>query len=88
MATAENRQSWAPPTSAVERRSLVFIEAGFQALDFDDSIRINVTLGDLEDQLHNMEAYGDYHGASRAPTGQSLALKRKESYASRVPLTS
>jgi putative ATP-dependent endonuclease of OLD family len=55
------------------RRSLVFTDADFHALDFDDPIRIAVTLGDLEDQLLNMEAYGDYHVGFKVADGTILS---------------
>jgi putative ATP-dependent endonuclease of OLD family len=54
------------------RRSPVFTDADFHALDFDHPIRIAVTLGDLEDQFLNMEAYGDYHVGFHAAEGVIL----------------
>ena len=42
------------------RRSIRFSDADFHRLKVDEEISIAVTIGDLQDQLKNLEAYGDY----------------------------
>lgn len=42
------------------RRSLSFTDADFHGIDFDQPIRISVTLGALDDPLKNIDAYGDF----------------------------
>lgn len=42
------------------RRSLSFTDADFHAIDFGRPIRIALTLGDLDDPLKNIDAYGDF----------------------------
>lgn len=42
------------------RRSLSFTDADFHGIDFDQPIRISVTLGALDDPLKNIDTYGDF----------------------------
>jgi len=42
------------------RRSLSFTDADFHEIDFDQPIRISVTLGSLDDPLKNFDSYGDF----------------------------
>ena len=51
------------------RRSLTFTDANFHAIDFDQPIRICVTLGALDEPLKNMDAYGDFLVGFNAATG-------------------
>lgn len=51
------------------RRSLSFTDADFHAIDFDQPIRISVTLGALDDPLKNIDAYGDFLVGFNAATG-------------------
>jgi len=51
------------------RRSLSFTDADFHGIDFDQPIRISVTLGDLDDPLKNIDAYGDFLVGFNAGTG-------------------
>jgi putative ATP-dependent endonuclease of the OLD family len=45
------------------RRSIQFTDADFHALDTETPISISVTLGDLDDALKNLDAYGLYVGS-------------------------
>jgi putative ATP-dependent endonuclease of OLD family len=51
------------------RRSLSFTDADFHGIDFDQPIRISVTLGALDDPLKNIDAYGDFLVGFNASTG-------------------
>lgn len=51
------------------RRSLSFTDADFHGIDFDQPIRISVTLGALDDPLKNIDAYGDFLVGFNANTG-------------------
>jgi hypothetical protein len=51
------------------RRSLSFTDADFHGIDFDQLIRISVTLGALDDPLKNIDAYGDFLVGFHAATG-------------------
>jgi len=51
------------------RRSLSFTDADFHAIDFGRPIRIALTLGDLDDPLKNIDAYGDFLVGFDADTG-------------------
>jgi hypothetical protein len=51
------------------RRSLSFTDADFHALDFDQPIRIALTLGALDDPLKNIDTYGDFLVGFDASTG-------------------
>src|SRR3981081_2692160 len=51
------------------RRSLSFTDADFHGIDFDQPIRISVTLGALDDPLKNIDAYGDFLVGFNAGTG-------------------
>jgi hypothetical protein len=51
------------------RRSLSFTDADFHGIDFDQPIRISVTLGALDDPLKNIDAYGDFLVGFNAATG-------------------
>jgi putative ATP-dependent endonuclease of the OLD family len=51
------------------RRSLSFTDADFHAIDFGRPIRIALTLGDLDDPLKNIDAYGDFLMGFDAATG-------------------
>ncbi len=42
------------------RRSHSFTDADFHAIEFGQPIRIALTLGDLDDLLKNIDAYGDF----------------------------
>ncbi len=42
------------------RRSIRFSDADFHRLKVDEEISIAVTIGDLQDRLKSLEAYGDY----------------------------
>lgn len=51
------------------RRNLVFTDADFHMLDVDTPIIITTTLGELDDGLKNIEAYGMYLRGFDAETG-------------------
>ncbi|MCA1494448.1 AAA family ATPase [Ensifer sp. NBAIM29] len=51
------------------RRSLSFTDADFHGVDFDQPVRISVTLGALDDPLKNLDAYGDFLVGFNAGTG-------------------
>jgi putative ATP-dependent endonuclease of OLD family len=51
------------------RRSLTFTDADFHGIDFDQPIRISVSLGALDEPLKNMDAYGDFLVGFNASTG-------------------
>ncbi len=51
------------------RRSLSFTDADFYCLDVTNPIVITVTVGELDDALRNMEAYGSYLRGFNAATG-------------------
>lgn len=51
------------------RRSLTFTDADFHRIDFDQPIRILVTLGALDDPLRSIDAYGDFLVGFNAGTG-------------------
>ncbi len=42
------------------RRNIQFTDADFHRLDVQDPIRVSVTLGELDDRLQNLDAYGMY----------------------------
>jgi AAA15 family ATPase/GTPase len=52
------------------RRSLSFSDADFHGLDVSAPISISVTLGELDDSLKSMEAYGNYLRSFDAATGE------------------
>lgn len=52
------------------RRSLSFSDADFHGLDVSAPISISVTLGELNDSLKSMEAYGNYLRSFDAATGE------------------
>ncbi|MGV1963819.1 ATP-dependent nuclease [Rhizobium rhizogenes] len=51
------------------RRSLSFTDTDFHGIDFNQPIRISVTLGALDDPLKNIDAYGDFLVGFNAVTG-------------------
>lgn len=51
------------------RRSFTFTDADFHGLDFSLPIRIALTLGALDDQLKNIDTYGDFLVGFNAATG-------------------
>ncbi len=51
------------------RRSLSFTDADFHGLDFDQPIRIAVTIGALDDPLKNIDTYGDFLVGFNRATG-------------------
>jgi putative ATP-dependent endonuclease of OLD family len=51
------------------RRSLSFTDADFHGIDFEQPIRISVTLSALDDSLKNIEAYGEFLVGFNAGTG-------------------
>ncbi|HBQ50329.1 MAG TPA: ATP-dependent endonuclease [Hyphomonas atlantica] len=51
------------------RRSIQFTDADFHLLDVETPIAIEVTLGDLDDDLKNLDAYGMYLRGFDADTG-------------------
>ncbi|MER8395728.1 AAA family ATPase [Mesorhizobium sp. M1340] len=51
------------------RRSLSFTDADFHAIDFDQPIRICVTLGALDEPLKSIDTYGDFLVGFNAGTG-------------------
>jgi hypothetical protein len=51
------------------RRSLSFTDADFHGVNFDQPIRIGLTLGDLDDDLKNLDTYGDFLVGFNATTG-------------------
>ena len=51
------------------RRNLAFTDADFHMLDVDTPITITATLGELDDGLKNIEAYGMYLRGFDAETG-------------------
>jgi putative ATP-dependent endonuclease of OLD family len=51
------------------RRSLSFTDVDFHGIDFDQPIRISVTLGALDDPLKNIDSYGDFLVGFNAGTG-------------------
>jgi putative ATP-dependent endonuclease of the OLD family len=51
------------------RRSLSFTDADFHRIDFDQPIRISVTVGALDDPLKNIDTYGDFLVGFNADTG-------------------
>jgi hypothetical protein len=42
------------------RRNIMFSDADFHGLDVNKPIVITITVGELEDTLKSMEAYGQY----------------------------
>jgi len=54
------------------RRSISISDADFHSLDIGCAISITLTLGDLEDSLKSIEAYGIYFQAFNSETGEVL----------------
>jgi ABC-type branched-subunit amino acid transport system ATPase component len=52
------------------RRSIQFTDADFHQLDVEKPIRISVTIGQLDDALKNMDAYGMYVRGFNTQTGK------------------
>ena len=50
------------------RRSATFSDIDFHNLVVDEPIEISATLGELDDELKNLEAYGNYLGGYDAAT--------------------
>jgi ABC-type branched-subunit amino acid transport system ATPase component len=52
------------------RRNIQFTDADFHGLDVEQPIRISVTIGELDDALKNMDAYGLYVRSFDARSGE------------------
>jgi putative ATP-dependent endonuclease of the OLD family len=52
------------------RRNLQFTDADFHQLDVDEPVRVCVTIGELDNGLKNLDAYGMYLGGFDAKTGK------------------
>jgi putative ATP-dependent endonuclease of OLD family len=52
------------------RRTLQFTDADFHNLDVDTPVEISLTIGELDDALRSMEAYGMFLRGFRADTGE------------------
>jgi putative ATP-dependent endonuclease of OLD family len=52
------------------RRNIQFTDADFHALDVETPISISITLGELDDALKNLDAYGMYVGSFDAASGE------------------
>jgi putative ATP-dependent endonuclease of OLD family len=52
------------------RRSIAFSDADFYGLDVKESISISITLGELDDGLKSLEAYGNYLRSFDAASGK------------------
>jgi hypothetical protein len=52
------------------RRNIQFTDADFYALDVETPISISITLGELDDALKSLDAYGMYVGSFDAASGE------------------
>jgi hypothetical protein len=52
------------------RRSVSFSDADFHGLNVNEPISLSITLGELDDGLKSMEAYGNYLRSYDAATGK------------------
>lgn len=52
------------------RRSITITDADFHRLDVEQPISISITIGELDDALKSMEAYGLYLRSFDARTGK------------------
>jgi putative ATP-dependent endonuclease of OLD family len=52
------------------RRNIQFTDADFHALDVETPISISITLGELDDTLKGLDAYGMYVGSFDAASGE------------------
>jgi putative ATP-dependent endonuclease of the OLD family len=52
------------------RRNIQFTDADFHGLDVENPIRVSVTLGDLDEPLKSIEAYGPYLRGFNAASGE------------------
>lgn len=52
------------------RRNLLFTDADFHALEIDTPVSISITIGELDDALKNLDAYGMFVRSFDAETGE------------------
>ena len=55
------------------RRNVQFVDTDFYKLDVSKPIQISITIGELDDALKNLDAYGHYHRGFDAATGELLS---------------
>jgi len=56
------------------RRNIQFTDADFYRLDVEKPIKISVTIGELDESLKNLDAYGMYVRGFNMQTGRVLIL--------------